>query len=143
MQTSHSANDVSPREAIAGLNQTLEKSFDQNRALLSEMARFAQNESLRFVQLQLDHAHHAFAQLDDHRDWRTLIGAQQEWVRDLMQDYAAQSLRYAEIFRSLAGRVQEQARHVAQAAADDAEEGAARLRKVGEAVTQAAQRAAE
>ena len=104
MQASEFANE-SPHEAIAGLSQSLEKTFDQNRMLWSEMARFTRNESMRFVQLQMDHANHAFAQIDSRRDLSSLIGAQQEWFKETMQDYASQSLRYAEMMRMLAGKV--------------------------------------
>jgi hypothetical protein len=108
MQASQSVHE-SPRDAIAGLSQSLEKTFDQNRVLWSEMARFTKNESLRFVQLQLDHAHHAFARLDDRRDLSGLLGAQQEWLKEMMQDYAAQSLRYAEMLRTLAAKTRDKA----------------------------------
>ena len=101
----------SPREAIAGLSQSLEKTFDQNRMLWSEMARFTKNESLRFAQLQLDHANHAFARLDDRRDLSGLIGAQQEWFKEMMQDCAQQGLRYAEMLRMLAGQVRTKSAH--------------------------------
>lgn len=89
---------ASPREA--GLTQSLEKMLDRNRTKWSEMARFTESESLRLVELQLDHVGHAFAQFNDRPDFSGLLDAQHQWFKEVMQDYVTQSLRYAMAFRA-------------------------------------------
>lgn len=108
-------NGYSSREGIAHLGHSFETALDQNRALFAEMARFAKDESLRIAHKHLEHADHAFAHLQDGRSFTGLIGAQQEWIRDMMQEYATQSLRYAEMFHTMTRRVQS---HVESAAGD-------------------------
>lgn len=89
-------------EGMAQLSQSMERTMDQNRMLLEEMARFAREESLRLAQVQLDQADHAFMRLRDSRDLTGLIDAQQDWMKQMMQEYVALSLRYAEMFHRLA-----------------------------------------
>ena len=103
------------RESIVQLSQSLEKTLAQNRDLVEGMTRFAKDETLRLVHAQLDHANQAFSHFRERRDVSGLIGAQQEWLRQMMQEYANSSLRYAEMFQTLAQHVQS---HVKNAAHD-------------------------
>jgi hypothetical protein len=132
MQTSDSVNESSPQDAIQTLRQSLEKTLDQNRVLLTEIAHFTKAESLRGAQRNLDHATHAFAHFDGRRDLAGLIEAQQEWIRQMMQDYATQSLHYAEMFQNLTQGMRRQA-----------EESAKEFGKKSEAMMHQPQRAAE
>ena len=143
MQTSHSVNDASQQDAIHTLRDSVEKTLDQNRVLLGEIAHFTKCESMRLAQRNLDHANHAFAHFDERRDLTGLIEAQQKWIRDMMQDYAAQSLHYAEMFRNLAQGVRHHAEHAAAEFAADSEEAVKEFGKKGEAMVREAQRAAE
>ena len=143
MQTSHSANESSSQDAIKILRQSVEKTLDQNRALLTEMAHFTKAESLRMAQRNLDHANHAIAHFDERRDLAGLIEAQQEWIKEMMQDYASLSLRYAEMFRSLTDSMRQRAEHGAAEFAAEAEETAETLRQTGEAAMHDVHRAAE
>jgi len=93
---------------IVQLSQSVRQALSQNRALFEQMARFTRDESLRLAHAQLDHADHAFAQVRARHDLSGLIDAQQDWVRQTMQEYAALSLRYAEMFHSLAQHVRSQ-----------------------------------
>ena len=143
MHTSHSANGSSPHDAVLGLSQSLEKTLEQNRVLFREIARFTKEESLRLAQRQLDHAGHAFAKFDGQRDFNTLIGAQQEWITDVMRDYADQSLRCAETFRNLAEHMRcasEQAASEFHAAAEETVED---LVRTGDAMMDRVEQAAE
>ena len=142
MQTTHSVNDAS-QDAIQTLRDSVEKALDQNRVLLGELARFTKTESMRVAQRHLDHANQAFAHFDERRDLTGLIEAQQKWIKEMMQDYAAQSLHYAEIFRSLAHGVRHQAEHAASEFAAESEEAAKEFGKKSEAIVREAQRAAE
>ena len=108
-------NGTTSREGIAHLNHALEQSLEQNRALLDEMARFAKDESLRLAHRQLDHVDTAMTHFYERRDFGSLIGAQQEWAKQAMQEYAALGLRYAEMFQTLTQRVRS---HVESAASD-------------------------
>ncbi|HWF63197.1 MAG TPA: hypothetical protein VN685_01145 [Rhizomicrobium sp.] len=142
MQTSHSVNDAS-QDAIQTLRDSVEKTLDQNRVLLGEIAHFTKCESMRVAQRNLDHANQAFAHFDERRDLTGLIEAQQKWIKEMMQDYAAHSLHYAEMFRSLAQGVRHQAEHAASEFAAESEEAAKEFGKKSEAMVREAQRAAE
>jgi hypothetical protein len=89
-------------EGMAQLSRSMERAMDQNRMLLEEMARFAKEESLRLAHVQLDQADHAFMRLRHSRDLSGLIDAQQDWMKQMMQEYVGLSLRYAEMFHRLA-----------------------------------------
>ena len=143
MQTSHSVNDASQHNAIQTLRDSVEKTLDQNRILLGEIAHFTKCESMRVAQRNLDHANQAFAHFDERRDLTDLIEAQQKWIKDMMQDYAAQSLHYAEMFRSLAQGVRQKAEHAASEFAAESEEAAKEFGKKTKAMAHEAQRAAE
>jgi hypothetical protein len=108
-------SDTETSHGIAQLSRSLEKTLTQNRILLEEMVRFNKDETLRLAHMQLDHADTAFSHLRERHDLSGLIGAQQEWVKQMMQDYAGLSLRYAEMFHTLAQHVQS---HVESAASD-------------------------
>jgi hypothetical protein len=126
-------NGYSSREGIAHLNHSFETAFDQNRALFAEMARFTKDESLRLAHKHLDHMEQAFAHLQDGRNFTGLIGVQQEWIKDMMQEYAAQSLRYAEMFQTVTRRVQSQVENAAHDLHEQAKDGIDTLnRQAGE-----------
>jgi hypothetical protein len=103
------------RDNIAHLSHSLEMALGQNRVLLEEMVRFTRDESIRLARMQLDHAGTAFAQLHERRDLSALVGAQQEWLKQTMQEYATLGLRYAEMVQGLTQQVQS---HVQAAASD-------------------------
>jgi hypothetical protein len=115
-------NGYSSREGIAHLSHSFETALDQNRALFAEMARFTKDESLRLAHKQLEHADLVFAHLHDGRNFAGLIGVQQEWIKDMMQEYAMQSLRYAEMFQAMTRRVQSRVESAASDMQHQAEE---------------------
>lgn len=143
MQTSQSPHETSPREAVQTLRQSLEKTLDQNRVLFSEMARFTKEESMRMAQRNLEHANHAFAHFHEHRNFAGLIGAQQEWMREMMQEYARQSANYSEMVRSLAQGMRAQAKQAVSEFGAEAEETMKDMGEKGEAMVHEASRAAE
>ena len=144
MQTFDSLNESSPQDAIQTLRQSVEKTLDQNRVLLTEIAHFTKAESLRVAQRNLDHATHAFAHFDGRRDLAGLIEAQQEWIRQMMQDYATQSLHYAEMFQKLTQGMRHHAEQAASEFAAEAEEAPAKeFGKESEATMHQPQWAAE
>ena len=105
MHDQYHGNGHAPHEDIAQLSHSLEKTLDQNRTLLTEMARFTKDESRRLAHMQLEYADHAFAKIHNGRNLTGLLDAQQEWIRQMMQEYASLSLRYAEMFHALTQHV--------------------------------------
>ena len=130
-------HDPTSQESIAQLSHSLERTLNQGRALFEDMARFTRDESLRFAHMQLDHADLAFSHFRERRDLSGLVGAQQEWIKQMVQEYATLSLRYAEMFHTLAQHVQS---HVENAASDfrhQAEELAEDMGRTHETMTRA------
>jgi len=115
MHDHHTGNGHASREGLAQLSRSLEKALDQNRSLLEDMARFTKDESLRLAHMQLDQAGNAFTHFQERRDIGDLFGAQQEWARQVMQEYATLGLHYAEMFRTMTQHVQA---HVESAAGE-------------------------
>lgn len=119
------------RENIAHLSHSLEMALGQNRTLLEDMVRFTRDESLRLARMQLDHAGSAFAQLHDRHDLSALVGAQQEWIKQAMNEYATLGLRYAEMVQGLTQQVQS---HVQAAASDLGHQAAEEVEELGRTV---------
>ncbi len=109
-----------PSQAVSQLGESLRDSLAQTaesqRALAQEMAGFAKDESLRFVNLRLERNGAALDKLQHCHGIPGLIGVQQEWLRDFLQDYAAQSMRMMGAWRGLTENVLESA---AENAADN------------------------
>ena len=120
------------RENIAHLGHSLEMALGQNRTLLEDMMRFTRDESIRLARMHLDHAGLAFAQLHERRDFGSLAGAQQEWVKQAMQEYAALGLRYAEMSQGLTQQVQSHVQAAASEFGHQAAEGAEDLERTVE-----------
>jgi hypothetical protein len=125
-------NGYTAREGAQQLSHSLEKALEHNRAMLEEMARFAKDESLRLAHRQLDHADIALTHFHERRDFSGLIGAQQEWVKQTMQEYATLGLRYAEMFQAMTQRVQS---HVESAASDFRHQAEAEMEDLGHDLT--------
>ena len=118
----HTGTDHAPHDGIAQLSHSFEQTLNQNRALLEEMVRFTKDESLRLAHMQLDHASHAFTYFHERHDFGGMIGAQQEWIKQMMQEYATLGLRYAEMFQSVTRHVQSHVEGVAADLRHEAEE---------------------
>ena len=121
-------NGYTAREDVVQLNHALERTLEQNRALVEDMARFTRHESLRLAHRQLDHADNAMTYFHERRDFGGLIDAQQEWVKQTMHDYAALGLRCAEMFQAMTQRVQSHVESAAGAFRQQAEDGMDDLR---------------
>ena len=120
-------NPIDPAQAVSqlgeSLSQTLAQTGESQRALVKEMTGFAKDESLRFVNLRLERNGAALDKLQHCQGIPGLIGVQQEWLRDLLQDYTGQSMRMLGAWRGLTKNVMETA---AESAADNIDEGAKR-----------------
>jgi hypothetical protein len=114
MSTHHNPSD--PDQAVSQLGQALARSAESGRTLVEEMTVFAKDENLRFVSLRLERNGAALDKLQVCRGVPGLIGVQQEWLRDFLQDYSSQSLRLMGALRGLTKNAMELA---AENAADN------------------------
>jgi hypothetical protein len=143
--------DTGAAKAVSQLGESLGESLAQTaqsqRALLQEMTTFAKDESLRFANLRLERNGAALDKLQHCHGVPGLFGVQQEWLRELMQDYMGQQMRLAGAFRGLTQNAMASA---AEAASDNIDrmqhnasemvhQGAEMAERVGEQVTQMAQ----
>jgi hypothetical protein len=91
-----------PAKAVSQLSESLAQASESQRALVQEIAEFAKDESLRFANLRLERNGAVLDKLQHCHGLPGLIGVQQEWLRDFLQDYASQNLRFVGAFRGLA-----------------------------------------
>jgi hypothetical protein len=80
---------------------------EKHRLLAQEMTVFAKDEGLRFVNLRLERNGAAMDKLQSCQGIPGLIGVQQEWLRDLLQDYASQSMRMMTALRGFTKNMME------------------------------------
>lgn len=127
-------------ETVSQLGQSLAQSAESGRALAQEMAVFAKDESLRFVNLRLERNGAALDRLQNCQGIPGLIGVQQEWLRDLLQDYTSQSLRWMGAWRGLTRNVMEKAAENTADVIDRVQDEAGEaIQQAGEAMDQAGQ----
>ncbi|MEO8300152.1 MAG: hypothetical protein ABI608_00080 [Rhizomicrobium sp.] len=98
-----------PDQAVSQLGQSLAQTAQSGRALVQEMTVFAKDESLRFVTLRLERNGAVLDKLQNCQGVPGLIGAHQEWLRDFLQDYTSQSMRFMGALRGLTRNVMETA----------------------------------
>jgi len=103
-------------QTVSQLGQNMAQTAESGRALVQDMTVFAKDESLRFVSLRLERNGAALDRLQNCQGVPGLIGVQQEWLRDLLQDYTGQSMRWMGAWRGLTRNVMEKA---TQSAADN------------------------
>jgi len=98
---------------VSLLSQSLAQAADSQRLLAREVTVFAKDEGLRFATLRLERNGAALDKLQTCVGLPGLIGVQQEWLRDLLQDYAGQSLRVMGALRDLSRNAMESAAETA------------------------------
>jgi len=94
-----------PAQAISHLGESLAQTAENQRLLAKQMTDFAKDESLRFVNLRLERNGAAMDKLQHCAGLPGLIGVQQEWMRDFLQDYTSQSMRLMGAMRGLTQNV--------------------------------------
>jgi len=129
-----------PDHTVSQLGQTLAQTAESGRALVEGMSVFAKDESLRFVNLRLERNGAALDKLQNCHGIPGLIGVQQEWLRDFLQDYTGQSMRLMGALRGLTKNVMETA---AESTADSIDrmqhQAGEAMRQAGDAMDQAGQ----
>ncbi len=94
-----------PAKAVSQLSESMAHTAESQRVLIQEMTLFAKDEGLRFVNLRLERNGHAMDKLQNCHGVPGLIGVQQEWLRDLVQDYFGHNMRMAGALRGLTQNV--------------------------------------
>jgi ribosomal protein L12E/L44/L45/RPP1/RPP2 len=120
---SHDQNHTSeaePARAASQLTESLTQAAQNQRALLQEMSSFAKAESMRFFNLRLERNEAALEKMQHCVGLPGLIGVQQEWLRDFVQDLIGQNMRMAGVLRG----VTHDTVTAATAAAKDMQDGA-------------------
>jgi hypothetical protein len=142
-------NDPYPAEtgaakAFSQLGESLNQTAQSHRALFQEMTAFAKDESLRFANLRLERNGAALDKLQHCHGVPGLLGVQQEWLRDLVQDYIGQNMRLAGALRGLTHNAFASAADAASDNIDRMQQDAAEMaHQTGEQMDHAAQNAAE
>ena len=102
------AEDASERTSAAAIaafdafNGPVAKAMDRNRLIFQKMVHAMQQESLRFVNLRLEHTGRAIESSRDSQGVMGLVAAQREFLMDMARDYAEQTRRFADLVQELA-----------------------------------------
>ena len=104
-RTDHGHGENGPAKAVSQLSESMAHTAESHRALIQEMTIFAKDEGLRFVNLRLERNGQAMDKLQNCHGIPGLIGVQQEWLRDFVQDYMGQNMRLAGALRGLTQNV--------------------------------------
>ena len=114
--------DTAIPQAVSQLNDTIVQAGEHRRALMTEMTQFTKDEFSRFLNLRLERNGEAMEKLQHCTGLPGLFAVQQEWVRDLINDYSAQNVR-------LAGAVRGVTQSVVASASEAASENLDRVRE--------------
>jgi len=97
----HGHDDHGPAKAVSQLSESMAHTAESHRVLMQEMTQFAKDESLRFINLRLERNGQALDKLQNCAGIPGLLGVQQEWLRDFVQDYMGHNMRIAGAVRGL------------------------------------------
>ena len=112
------ATETGPAKAVSDFSEQLAQTAQSQRALVTEITSFAKDETKRFFNLRMDRTSQALEKLQSCQGLSGLIGVQQEWLRDLMQDYADLTQRNASALRGITQTVVAQASTAASETVD-------------------------
>ena len=140
-------SETGAAKAVTQLGESLAQTAQSHRALFQEMTAFAKDESLRFANLRLERNGAALDKLQHCQGVPGLLGVQQEWLRELMEDYIGQNMRLAGALRGLTQNamasateaVSDNIDHTQHGAAEMVHQGAEMAQQASEQVNQMAQ----
>ena len=89
------------RDAFATVNSSLIKAIDQNRAITQNLLKAVQDESLRFMNMRLEHTSRAFEKSRECQGLSQFISLQHDWLMDVARDYAELNKRFGEVFHEM------------------------------------------
>jgi hypothetical protein len=121
--------DVSP--AFSQLGDSLVQAAESQRLLFQEMTSFVRDEGLRFTNRRLERNGEAMEKMQNCQGLPGLIGVQQEWLRDFVEDYLAQQMRLAGALRGIA-------HNVVASATETASESIERMQQEGQQMAEVA-----
>jgi hypothetical protein len=138
--TEHGHSQSGPAKAVSQLSDSVAHTAERQRVLVQEMTQFAKDEGLRFFNLRLERNGQALDKLQHCHGIPGLISVQQEWLRDLVQDYIGQNLRMAGALRGLTQNVMACASEQAAENMESARQSASEMvRETGQQMGQIAQ----
>ena len=136
----HSPSD--PTLAISQLGESMAQTAESHRILTQGMTSFVKDESLRFMNLRLERNGQVLDRLQNCHGIPGLIGVQQEWLRDLLQDYTSQSMRLMGAMRGLTKNVRASAVETASENIDRMQQEAGdAMNRASDAMEQASEQA--
>ena len=103
--TEHGHGESGPAKAVSQLSESMAHTAESHRALVQEMTQLAKDEGLRFINLRLERNGQVLDKLQNCSGIPGLLGVQQEWLRDFVQDYMGQNMRLAGALRGLTQNV--------------------------------------
>ena len=101
----HGHGETGPAKAVSQLSASMAQTAESHRALIQEMTQFAKDEGLRFINLRLERNGEALEKMQNAHGIPGILGVQQEWLRDFMQDYMSHNMRVAGALRGLTQNV--------------------------------------
>jgi hypothetical protein len=87
---------------LSALNDSFMKMVEHNRTIFEKMMVAMQEESLRFVNLRMEHTSKALQNSRECQGLTGLIGVQHDWLVDAARDYAEESQRFSGVMRDIA-----------------------------------------
>jgi hypothetical protein len=139
-QTQSGQTGTGPAKAVSQLSESLAQTAENQRVLIQEFTSFAKDEGRRFFNLRLERNAQALNKLQNCHGIPGLIGVQQEWIRDLVEDYMGQNLRLAGTMRDLTQNVMASATETASGHIDRMQQDASDIvHHAGEQINQMAQ----
>jgi hypothetical protein len=103
--TEHGHGESGPAKAVSQLSESMAHTAESHRALVQEMTQLAKDEGLRFINLRLERNGQVLDKLQNCSGIPGLLGVQQEWLRDFVQDYMGHNMRVAGALRGLTQNV--------------------------------------
>jgi hypothetical protein len=108
-------------QPVSQLSQSMVQAAESHRQLAQDIGVFAKDEGLRFANLRLERNGSTLDKLQNCHGLPGLIGVQQEWVRDFLQDYTSQSMRVMNAMRGFT-------KHAMESAAENASDNIERMK---------------
>jgi len=96
---SHAADHA--RGMLSNVNNSVIKAIDQNRAIALNLMRAMHEESLRFMNMRLEHATRAFERSRESQGLPALLSLQQDWFLDVARDYAELNKRFSDVLHDV------------------------------------------
>ncbi len=101
MEEAASSLTENATNAFATVNTSLIRAIDRNRTIVQNWMRAIQEESLRFMNMQLEHATQAIERSRECEDISALITLQHDWLMDIARDYADLNKRFGDVLHEL------------------------------------------